>query len=369
MGPMTRSALIFWAVIQFGCSAVPDSETLYSCAPEKFTDGAVLVLTTNYETSSLDLFHPDCPGEVRQNRVVASGDAVLRKVGSRPVIVNRGAESNLMLLSEDLEVRSQVALSDCGPHDLVSLDEDHLLVSCYESSQVQRVNLSRETVEPWLDLSDYAGSDGFPEMDALAIDENYIYVTLQNLDRRNNWIPEKPGTLLVFNRSDRELYQEITLPCDNPYTGLAWRANETIWLGCAGTWSGEYIDAGIVSLSTRDWTVTTLYDGVSLNGRPTALDSRQSMKPLVVSAKPEVNNAWDIEMMQVLSLEDGEAKTVYAHPGFSLGGIHSWSERKLLIAQRTYDSDSGVLLLNLDTAEAEARWKTGLLPSQFIVSD
>ena len=144
---------------QCSCSSEPDSEDMSKCTTETFEDGAVLVLTTNYETSSLDLFHPNCPDAVRQNLVIASGDAVLRKWGKRPVVVNRGSESNLMILNENLSVVSQIGLPGCGPHDIVELDEDNLLVSCYESTSIQKVILSEERSEVWLELADYSGSD------------------------------------------------------------------------------------------------------------------------------------------------------------------------------------------------------------------
>ena len=354
---------------QMSCTLEPDSGDMFRCAPELFEDGAVLVLTTNYETSSVDLFHPDCPDEIRQNRVIASGDAVLKKWGKLPVVVNRGAESNLMVLNERLDVVSQISLPGCGPHDIVGLDEDNLLVSCYESTSIQKVVLSEERSEVWLELADYSGSDGFPEMDALAIDENYVYVTLQNLDRRNNWTPEKPGTVLVFERDGLALYQEIILPCDNPFTGLFFRDSATMWVGCAGDWGDSYEDAGIISLNLNDWSVTTLYDGADLNGRPTALDTGVSSQSLAVSAMPSSNSAWDVATMQVLRLEQERVEALYTQSGFSLGGIKSWADDKLLIAQRTYDSQSGVLLLDLATMEVERRWQTGLLPSHFIVSD
>ncbi len=359
--------------VQFSCTSEsesePDSNEIPSCVPEQFKDGAVLVLTTNYETSSLDMIHPNCPDEVRQNLVVASGDAVLRKWGNRPIVVNRGAESNLMVLNENLDVVSQIGLEGCGPHDIVELDEDNLLVSCYESTTIQKVSLSEERSEPWLELADYSGSDGFPEMDALAIDENYVYVTLQNLDRRDNWTPEKPGTILVFERDDLVLHREITLPCNNPFTALAFRDPTTMWVGCAGTWGDDYSDAGIITLDITDWSLTTLYSGEALNGRPTSLDTGFSTQSLAVSATPSPDNVWDVETMQLLRLENGNVDILYTESGFSLGGIKSWSDSKILIAQRTYDSQSGVLLLDLETLEVDSRWETGLLPSHFIISD
>ena len=91
--------------------------------------------------------------------------------------------------------------------------------------------------------------------------------------------------------------------------------------------------------------------------------------PFAVSATPSGESAWDVASMQVVQLDNGGAQTVYTQPGFSLGGIRNWSNTKLLIAQRTYDSQSGVLLLDLERLEVDSRWETGLLPSHFIVSD
>jgi len=320
------------------CSSALDPEADFVCAPERFENGAVLTLTSNYETSSLDLLHPECEGEIRQNRVVASGDAVLRQAGGRPIVVNRGAESNLMVLDRDLAVVSQIALPGCGPHDVLALSENVLVVSCYESSVMQKVYLDEERSEPWLDLSPFAGPDGFTEMDALALNDTHFFVTLQNLDRSNNWISEKPGTLLVYELGTWELTQELTLPCDNPYTQLHFAGNSNIWIGCAGSWAGDQVGTGVVSVHLEDWSATVLYDGLDLQGRPTAMDIHGA--PLVMSATPSESNAWDVESMQIWELGEEEPALLYQEAGYSFVGCRDgdlntfWLRNVLTMQQR-----------------------------------
>jgi hypothetical protein len=363
-----KIAVLLLAGYVLGCQGTTDPEANFVCAPERFEDGAVIVLTTNYETSSIDLFHPNCPDEVRQNRVVASGDAVLRRVGNRPIVVNRGAESNLMILNQELEVSAQIPLPGCGPHDVLALDGDVLLVSCYESASLFRVFLPSETVEEVIDLQDYAGSDGLPEMDALAADDRFIYLTLQNLDRQNNWLPEDSGKVLIFNRDSLELENEVTLPCDDPYTQMVFADESSLLVGCAGTWAEEQEGAGLVALNTQTLSATLIYTPAELLGRPTYLDFIKDEVQMLVTATPSSSSAWDVETMQVLSLDGDEIKQVYSKRGFSLGGVRAWAQNKVLIAQRTFDSAGGVLLLNTNTAEVEARWTTGLLPSHFMIA-
>ena len=149
MVSLTRAGFLgALAILAFACSAEPESDGSSVCGSDGFVNGAVLVLTTNYETSSLDLFHPECPSEIQRNRVIASGDAVLRKVGDQPVIVNRGLESNLMILDSALNVVSQIPLADCGPHDVIEMEPGILAVTCYESSVMQKVFVDQERAEP-----------------------------------------------------------------------------------------------------------------------------------------------------------------------------------------------------------------------------
>ncbi|MBT6179419.1 MAG: hypothetical protein HOI23_19410, partial [Deltaproteobacteria bacterium] len=271
-------------------------------------------------------------------------------------------------LNQDLEVSAQIPLPGCGPHDVLALDGDVLLVSCYESASLFRVFLPSETAEEVIDLQDYAGADGLPEMDALAADDRFIYLTLQNLDRQNNWLPEEPGKVLIFNRESLELENEVTLPCDDPYTQMAFADESSLVVGCAGTWTGGREGAGLAVLDTQTLNATMLYNSSELLGRPTHLDFIKDGVQLLVTATPSPTSAWDVETMQVLSLGGDEIQQVYSERGFSLGGVRAWAQDKVLIAQRTLDSTGGVLLLNTKTAEVEARWTTGLLPSHFMIA-
>jgi len=369
MGTLIRSILVlFLTGFSWSCSGSPDSEELFTCAPERFENGAVIALTTNYETSSVDLFHPDCPNEIRKNLVIASGDAALRSAGGLPVILNRGAESNLIVLDKELTVVSQIPLPGCGPHDLLSLDEDTLLVSCYESAHLQQVSISTGVAQEVLDLSSMSGVDGIPEMDALSLDENYIYLTLQNLDRQNNWSPEESGKVVVLSRADLQVVHQITLPCSDPFTRLVPRGAGTLLVGCAGTWSGDMNDAGIVEFDVTNQSATLIYDADALQGRPTFIGEGVAEESLVVTAQVSSSNRWDIESMKVLVLNDSEVREIYAEPGFSLGGVQALEDDQVLIALRSLDERGGIFLMDTKTLEIQARWTTGLLPSGFIVA-
>jgi hypothetical protein len=72
--------------------------------------------------------------------------------------------------------------------------------------------------------------------------------------------------------------------------------------------------------------------------------------------------------MQVLSLTSTGIQQVYSEPGFSLGGVRVWTENQVLLAQRTLDERGGVVLVNIESSQVEARWTTGLLPSHFMIA-
>ena len=352
------------ALTLFGCTHEVSQST---CPLDGFQNGNIAVLTTNYETSSLDIIDLACEGQVTSGLVVASGDSVLRASLDGPAILNRGLESNVLLLSDAPHVSLQVPLNDCGPHDIIRQpNTEHWLVSCYESHQLVRIKSDGETIESVGDLRQLAGEDGIPEMDALALDDDYIYVSIQNLNRFEQWNPEGPGMIAVLNRETLELEQTIELPCTNPYTRLLQKAANQWVVGCAGNWSGSQSGIGVALVDTTSMEATLLASHAELGGRPAFLGQSENGTTYIVTATPNPDDPWDIESMQVVAIENGRSRLVLSKPGYSLGGVLSIDQDTLMVAVRTLDEQAGAHLVDVATGATLAHWKTGLAPIEFV---
>jgi hypothetical protein len=331
-----------------------------------FEPGVGVALTTTYETSSLDLFAVGAPTDVRKDVVVASGDAALRLLGHRAVILNRGDASNLMLVSSSVTVEAQLALPGCGPHDVVELADGRLLLTCYEDDATRLVNLETMTVAPGPSLAVFSDADGLPEMDQLLVIGNRIYVSLQNLDRAT-YAPTGPGLVAVITLDTLEVVdvkpgidgvQAWTLPRKNPYTPLIPLNDGRLAVGCAGDMLD--LDAmGIVALNPIDGSTEVLWAGSALNGAPSALraDPSGTLHALVIYP-----DGWTAEEMRLLRLDAATPKVIYSAPGFNLSGLAFDELGRAYVGNRTTDATNGVWRIDPATLTAEGPFVTGLPP-------
>ena len=353
------------------CNVDADSKTsgTVDCSPDAppIPAGTGFVLTSTYETSSLDVFSTTDPSGMRRDLVLASGDTALRPVGKRIAILNRGDASNLMLLDANATVLTQLALPGCGPHDVISLPDCRLLVACYEDSRLRLVDPAQATTAYGPDLAAFADVDGKTEVDQLLLVGNRIYVTLQNLDR-DAYSPAGPGLVAVIAADTLEVLdvrpgvngiQAWELPRQNPYTAILLLDDGRLAVGCAGN-QRDHAGMGVVALSPLDGATEVLFDGDALGGPPSLVrrDPDGAMYALITYP-----DAWALDPeMRLIRLEHPTPTVLYAVPGFKLSGLAFDSAGLAYVGNRTADATNGVWRVNPTDVTTEGPFATGLPP-------
>ena len=314
--------------------------------------GMGLVLASNYESSSLDAFSLTDPPTLTQNLLVASGDAVLRVLDDHtPVLLNRGHDSNLLALNHDFSIAAQVSLPLCGPHDVVRLDSGEWLLTCYERSVLMVVGDSIREI----DLSALNDADGVAELDAMARLGDKIYVSVQNLDRRNGWVPSRPGRLVVLSQ-DLAVQSVIDLPCLNPFTRLA-STNDALFVGCAGNFKAPG-QAALVQIQNDQ--ATLLADENTLGGQPLELRAANDRLFMIV-AQPDPHQPLRTSQSTVVERNAEGFVQRAAVPGFSLGGLAA-DALHVYFGNRTATDTAGLWSFDRLRTSADGPYPTSLPP-------
>jgi hypothetical protein len=328
--------------------------------PESFTPDTGLVLTSNYETSSLDAFSVTCPAAMHHNLLVLSGDAALRVLPNHEIIIlNRGPESNIVFVDKNFGVRQQTALPNCGPHDVEQVDATRVLVTCYERSVLMLVDGSgvREIA-----LDAFNDSDGVAEIDSiLRINGGYV-ISVQNLSRRQNWQPTRNGRIVLLNEVF-DIVDTIDLPCENPFTRLQRFDDETFVLGCVGNFlradQGAIARVNIVSRKSEIMVAHEVLLGQPLDVH---VDDQGMLYALI--AVPMPGDPVHTQATRVMAIGSTIA-TVHSIPGFSLGGLGVAPDGTVYVGNRQNTADAGLWVIH--NGMTQGPFKTSLPPADIAI--
>lgn len=176
----------------------------------------------------------------------------------------------------------QYATIDSGedtsnPHDLVFLNSEKAYLIRYEKTKVWIINPSATTQADFkigeLNLSSYGDQDGIPEMSKAVIVNEKLFITMQRLNRDDNYT-RNTAYIAVFNTStDTEINTKvpnadnvkgIPLPIKNPDAIQYNTENNTIYIQGVGGYPGfgtpgEY-SGGIATLNPETYTTSMMID-------------------------------------------------------------------------------------------------------------
>lgn len=166
---------------------------------------AAVVTTTDFTVGSLAVVDLDT-FEVFDNLAPTSADPVVTVQGAQILQINRLGTDTVSLFEPGEWVPAAQFSVGAGtnPHDAVVIDEA-LFVSLYEEPQVAVFDLSGQPLGR-VDLSEYAGSDGVPEVSDLVVYEDRVYAALQRLDRDDAW-RDDGGLVVAINPVSFEVEQ------------------------------------------------------------------------------------------------------------------------------------------------------------------
>ena len=138
-----------------------------------------------------------------------------------------------------------------NPQDIVFPGDGTAWVSCYDAAVLLQVDPAAGTILQTLDTSIFADADGYPETGWLHLEGSLLYMSCQNLDRDNWFMPIGPGRLLVLDTATSQWLEPIALQGANPYTQFRKSPDDRLLVGCVGNWALS--DGGIeaVDLVTR----------------------------------------------------------------------------------------------------------------------
>jgi len=197
-------------------------------APQK----TAFVIGTDFETgafAAVDLASRTITLPVSASRQV-NADAVARTFGDRVYVVNRFG-----LRGDSIQVfdpaRGFARVSDCStgtrtnPQEIAFANSAKAFVTLYESSAVLVVDPSVDAscsgfVRGTIDLSSYADADGIPEMSAMAVVDEKLYVVLQRLDRNDLFAPAANGLVVVIDMLTETVVDVMPLIGTNPFGPL-----------------------------------------------------------------------------------------------------------------------------------------------------
>ena len=157
------------------------------CGNRSLESGDLIVLSTDFGSSSIDIARPRCEGRWA-SLLVGGGDLALRLGTDRFYALDRSTNGSLSALSFEGEILWQSALEGCGVHDLVEVSPDWGLLTCYDDNALRLVSLSDGEVGAGPSLSEHADSDGLPEADQLILtSEGSLLVSLQRLNLKRHF--------------------------------------------------------------------------------------------------------------------------------------------------------------------------------------
>ena len=160
-----------------------------------------VITTTDYSSgsfSSMDL----STNTATHDHLTIHSDAAVWTYRDKVYILNRLGQDNVIVLSRS-DLKTPLTQYSTGngsnPHDMAFVSEEKAYISRYERTQLLIVNPITGDSLGAVDLSAFADADGLPEMNQLALYDNYLFVACQRLDRDNRFVPTDVSVIAVVD--------------------------------------------------------------------------------------------------------------------------------------------------------------------------
>ena len=317
------------------------------CGNRRLESGDLVVLSTDFSSSSVDVARPRCEGRW-SGLLVGPGDLALRSGTSQFYVLDRSTNGSITAIDQAGDLRWQTALETCGAHDLIEVSAQWGVISCYDDDSLRFIQLETGMVSMGPSLLSEADSDGIPEMDRLAlVAGEYLVVSLQRLGRADGYRPIAAGRIVrgrLSFESDApprvDSWEGLDIDgLENPVTALE-VDGLSLTLGFAGNWQGDASSAGRASVEV---------DPLGVSARSFSAPHRlwQSAGSWWVGSAT-VPGSLEVETMRLVrELEEGPEE-VWETSGFSVGGIAVAPNDSLYLAHRPNGAPSEILEFGSD---------------------
>ncbi|MBM66060.1 MAG: hypothetical protein CMH55_07495 [Myxococcales bacterium] len=234
----------FLSLCLLGCA-----ETSSVHSEQTLSGSRLLVLQTDYATGLYGEFYTDhLQFSTRQGP--SGGDVVLGEGPHGPIILQRSQSDSLLLLDEDLQIQVEWPLdAGANAHD-IQVVGDEIFIAAYGLNELLIFDLQGQK-KATIPLSVYADIDGKPEAHKLYLEDEKLYLIIQNIDFSDGLQPQITdlSRLLVIDPEQREVTRVIEIP-PNPFSDLVFDGGDGLLLACNGSWNEQ--DAGGIYRLRRD---------------------------------------------------------------------------------------------------------------------
>jgi hypothetical protein len=196
-------------VTALALAACEESLIIPGPPPGPLADEFAFVTTTDFTTGSSSVIWLDTTLTTTQNVAPVHSDAVARCFDGLVYVVNRMNGDNIQILdpSQGFNLVRQFSVGNgSDPHDILLLSRQRALVTRYNETAIWIVDPTQGRKVGDIDLAWAADGDGIPEMDRMVHAGNYIFVSVQRLDRDTDWGPVGNSYLVVI---DARTYQFV----------------------------------------------------------------------------------------------------------------------------------------------------------------
>ena len=363
-----RAKLAVWCLCLFALAI--------TALPVRSAD-RVLVVTTDWFTGSISTLPTSPPWSGENDLTPIHSDAVARVHNGLIYVVNRYGADNIQVIDPDSDfqiIREFSVGSGTNPHDIALVSSSRAFVSRYETNDLLMVNPQTGEVLDTISLAEFADEDELCEMHRLHIDDGFLYVQIQRLDRDLAlWPPVPPSYLAVVDLATNELVdvdplspgmQGIELTGLNPIAPMQidWNTGDLL-VPEAGQYA-EIDDGGIERVDLEQWVSNgMMITETELGGDLVdfALWSADKAYAVVSDA------AYNTKLLSFDPTGGIPPEVLYNPGGYVLGDLLTHGSDYLFVVDRYY-IDPGVRVYNAETGALVAGpLDTGLPPFELIV--
>ena len=250
-----------------------------------------VITTTDYSSgsfSSMDL----STNTATHDHLTIHSDAAVRTYRDKVYILNLLRQDNVIVLNRS-DLKTPLTQYSTGngsnPHDMAFVSEEKAYISRYERTQLLIVNPITGDSLGAVDLSAFADADGLPEMNQLALYDNYLFVACQRLDRDNGFVPTDVSVIAVVDVMTDQVVdvdantagvQGIVMASKNP-AGAVQRGNK--WFLSAVNSFSDFTDGGIEVVDLENLrSEGIVIDEIALGGNTNSLAMISDNKGYVV---------------------------------------------------------------------------------------
>jgi len=329
------------------------------------------VTTTDYETGSSAAIWFDGSWTTDIDAASIHSDAISRWYDGLVYVVNRQNGDNIQVLDPagGFSTLHQYSTGNgTNPQDIAFSSETKTYITLYDTNHLLIMNTVTGALLGTIDLSAFADGDGLCENSRLCMVGDYLYATIQRVDRNNWWGPSGDSYVAVVDCAADTLVdtdpsapgvQAIHLQGTNPYSDIVYdAATARLYVSCVGWWAGSDGGIEIINPATR-LSEGFLLTETAAGGDIIDFDLLDGEKGYAVIA----NSSFFTELVSFDRTSGTKIATLYAPGAWAINNIGISPSGELFLADQTV-LDPGVRIYDTsdDTEITSGTMSTGLPP-------